>query len=507
MTPKSYSIPNGDSAIQVARGDALFSRGLFGDALACFLDAQRQKSNVAEYAYRAGLAYWRLGQHDSARLQYEAALRLNPDYAAAHGELGRVLLAMGNITGATFHATRAAELAPDDPDLATALASVLEADRHDDAAAAIVQRLIGQGVESTDLAMVYSRLAMRRGEEKRAIAFIDRLLNKTPTLGSREQSALHFSAANLLDRLGRYDQAFENAERANRLRGVRYDPIQTGRSFQNFIDFFSREMLDRLSGVYRGGDLSRHPSADTGALPVFIIGMPRSGTSLVEQILASHPQVHGAGELDWIAGIFESALQRGSRAATPTLESLRNLLPADIADLQAQYLQPLQALNPAARRITDKMPLNFIHLGLIAILFPQAKMIHCRRDPLDTCLSCFMTDFTAGHEFSSTLNSLGHFYRQYDRMMSHWKTALPMQILELQYEQLVNDIEPQTRHLLSFLELPWDDKCLRFHENRRFVGTASNSQVRRPLYQSSVGRWKNYERQLSGLVHLLRPSS
>ena len=488
-------------ATQATTGDALFSQGQFAQALACFLAAQQQYPEVAEYAYRAGLALWRLGQHNAARPQYERAIRLNPDYAAAHGELGRVLLAMGRIEQATHHASRAVELAPTDSDLAIALASVLEADRQPVAALVIVDRLSRQGVETTDLAMVQSRLALRGGGEAAALALIERLLNKSPPLTPREQSALHFSAANLVDRMGRYDDAFSHASVANALRGVHYDPVQTERSFQNFIDYFTNTRVGRLSKTTGSGDLSCHPA------PVFVVGMPRSGTSLVEQILASHPNVHGAGELDWIARIFESAVQRGARGAAPSLKSLDGLSAADVNDLARDYLQPLSELNPQALRITDKMPMNFIYLGLIAMLFPLAKIIHCRRDPLDTCLSCFMTDFAAGYEFSFSLASLGHFYRQYDRMMSHWKSVLPLPMLEVEYEHVVGDIEKQTRRMLEYVGLPWDEKCLQFHANPRFVGTASNNQVRRTVYRSSVGRWRHYEAHLTPLKDSLDRNS
>jgi sulfotransferase family protein len=231
--------------------------------------------------------------------------------------------------------------------------------------------------------------------------------------------------------------------------------------------------------------------------PLFIVGMPRSGTSLVEQILASHPQVHGGGELDVMFKAATAAMQKLSRQGWAEFPQYFNRLSLGTADELADiYLQPLIALNPAAQRITDKMPLNFLHVGLIALLFPQSRVIHCRRDPMDTCLSCFMTDFAAGNEFSYDLTALGHFHRQQERLMAHWKSVLDLPIFDVNYEQLVSDPQPQTRRLLEFAGLSWNDKCLRFHENDRFVNTASNEQVRRPMYKSSVQRWKNYEKHL-----------
>lgn len=464
-------------------GDVLYAQGRFQEALAHFLAAVRRQPEAAEHHYRAGLALWGLAQHDAAKRAFEEAILLKPNDAHAHGELGRVLLAMGQPQRAEKHARRAVNLAPEDRELSVALASVLEADGQIDAAWAIVDRLLRIGLESTDLALVYARIAPRRQRRAEALDLVIRLLKNDRVSQSRQKSALHFAAANLLDQAGRFDEAFQHASLANALRAANYDPVQVERSIQNWIDYFSPAALARLPRAGHGSEL-----------PVFIVGMPRSGTSLVEQILASHQSVYGAGELDWIARLCESAVRRCSRGAEPALQCLDRLTAKDASELAAQYLAPLAALNPAAARITDKMPTNFIYLGLIALLFPQARVIHCRRDRLDTCLSCFLTDFGAGYEFSFSPQSLGHFYRQYDRLISHWKSVLDVRMLEVNYEQLVGDVEGQARRMIEFLALPWDERCLRFHENRRFAGTASNAQVRRPVYQTSVGRWRNYER-------------
>jgi tetratricopeptide (TPR) repeat protein len=471
-----------------ARGDSLYAQGNFQQALLHFSLALKHQPAVAQHAYRAGLALWRLGQPEAAKQSFERAIRLNPAFPHAHGELSRVLLTMGHVGPALRHAQKAVELAPDDPSLAVALASVLQADPQSEATGAIIDRLLKSGHESTDLAMVFARAAVGNARSPEAIELIERLLAKLPPLSIPEQSALHFSAANLLDAAGRYDDAFAHASAANALRQASYDPAQTEASFSAFIDYFSRAKID-----------SAPRPANASDLPIFIVGMPRSGTSLIEQILASHPAIHGGGELNWIARVFESAVQRGAGGNPPTLESLDGLTASDVNLLADEYLKPLRALNPSARHVTDKMPTNFIYLGLIAMLFPKAKIIHCRRDALDTCLSCFMTDFAAGYEFSFDLPSLGHFYRQYQRTMSHWKSALDLQMLEVDYEQLVANLEAEARRMLAFLNLPWDPACLQFHENKRFAGTASHQQVRKPVYRSSVGRWRNYGKFLGPL--------
>jgi tetratricopeptide (TPR) repeat protein len=477
----------------IGRGDSLFAQGQFDKALVHFLAARKLRPG-AEVEYRVGLGYWRIGDPAKASAAFEEALRLLPDFPEAHCELGRAQLALGNIEPALRHARRAVEILPDNKDFAIALASVLEADGQIDAAGPIVERLALAGHSSVDLAMVYSRLAPRLHQEEEALILIARALAEPS--GAAQRSGLNFAAANLLDRLGRYDDAFAHAWGANVLRSVRYDPAYVEAMIGQWIETVDRPALARM------------PRAkNASGVPVFIIGMPRSGTSLVEQILASHASVHGAGELNWIAGICADVVKVASAPNEPNLKSLLDLNVVDLDHLAARYLEPLIALNPAARRITDKMPTNFIYLGLIAILFPQARIIHCRRDPMDTCLSCFMTDFTAGHEFAFNLDSLGHFYLQYERLMAHWKGVIDLPILEVNYEDVVTNVEAQSRRMVDFLGLPWDPRCLAFHENRRFAGTASVAQVRQPIYASSVGRWRHYRSHLIPLQSALENSS
>jgi len=304
--------------------------------------------------------------------------------------------------------------------------------------------------------------------------------------------ALNFAAAELLDRVGRYDEAFAHARQANQLVGAKYEPAQVERSVDALIAYFTRRKIQSLPRSTLGDER-----------PVFIVGMPRSGTSLVEQILASHPDVYGAGELEAIFQIAGQAEARLSGRGFAFPQSLDGITSSLADELAANYLRPLTALAPAARRITDKLPLNFLQLGLISILFPQARVIHCMRDPRDTCLSCYMTHFSSGNEFSYDLRSCGHFYRQYEKLMTHWKRALDLPILDVIYGQLVEDAEGQSRRMVEFLGLPWDPQCLRFYDNTRYVPTASNAQVRQPIYQSSVGRWRHYDKHLAPLLAAL----
>lgn len=335
--------------------------------------------------------------------------------------------------------------------------------------------------------MVFSRLAKQHGQAELALAVVRKRI-EFGKLSPRDAAGLHLAAAGLLDSLGRYDEAFARAKAGNELIKPPYNIAEHERTFDVLIEYFSRERLAKIP----------RPSA-ADHTPVFIVGMPRSGTSLVEQILASHPAIHGGGELDFMFQIWNGTLSMFKARPEEYPQCLDRLDAEQVEGLAQVYLQPLHAMNPRAQRITDKLPLNFLHLGLIAILFPQARVIHCRRNAMDTCLSCYMTAFREGHEFKYDLQTLGHFYHQHDRLMRHFKAELDLPILDVQYEELIADGPGQTRRMLEFLGMPWDERCLHFERTVRPVATASLHQVRKPLYRSSMQRWRYYEKHLDEL--------
>jgi hypothetical protein len=229
--------------------------------------------------------------------------------------------------------------------------------------------------------------------------------------------------------------------------------------------------------------------------------MPRSGTSLVEQILSSHPDVYGCGELNDIAVIV-----RGG-APVFSADYLQSLTGAQITQFAQSYAERIRRYSAGAPRVTDKQPLNFQYLGLIRLMFPHARVIHCRRDPLDTCLAIYQQNFTVTHKFAFDLVELGKYYRAYSELMEHWQRVLPGYIYENRYEDLVADQEEGTRRLLEFCDLSWDDACLKFYETDRPVSTASLVQVRKPVYRSSVDKWRHYERHLEPLKQALAGAS
>lgn len=305
------------------------------------------------------------------------------------------------------------------------------------------------------------------------------------------QSMLHYAAAKTLMDLSDPDRAFAAIERAKALQIKRMDREKEAARFGRLKTLFNSELLSAKA------DLG--PDDDT---PVFIVGLPRSGTSLVEQIIASHPLVYGAGELGYVHAIANKLL-----FSLPTLdfyvEQIARLDEIDTKAIAASYLRKVREFSATAKLITDKMPHNFMHLGLIAILFPRAKIIHCRRNPLDNCFSIYTNALNDRHAYANNLSDLGWYYRQYSNYMDHWRAVLPSKMLEVQYENVVDNLENQVRRLLDFLGLPFDEACLNFQQNRRSVITMSRAQIRQPLYRTSVERWRPYETHLGPLISAL----
>ncbi len=333
---------------------------------------------------------------------------------------------------------------------------------------------------------------------------------------------LNFALSTVFDKRESHTLAFDHAQAANRSKKAGYR--RTGQ------DFDRRQHLElveaNLKLFTREAFTSMPNSGIQDQTPIFVMGMPRSGTTLVEQILASHPQVFGAGELNDMAQIahdlpgmlgdsaifphcLESLIQASGAESAPRSgdESTRGLTPPRspvLHDVAQKHLTQLRSLDGQAARIVDKMTINFMYVGLIALLFPKARIVHCRRDPRDSCLSCYFHNFAAsGLSFTFDLEDLGFYYRQYERLMAHWHAVSPLPIFDLQYEDMVHDQEKWSRALIDFVGLPWDERCLSFHETKRQVKTASSLQVRQPIYTKSIGRWKPYEDRLQPLFESL----
>jgi tetratricopeptide (TPR) repeat protein len=456
----------------------------------------------AEFNNNLGNALRQQGELAGAEAALREALRLDPNYAEAYANLGLVLTAKGRTTGLEKGGALALEegltsfrralvLKPDYELAVTGEATILERQGEFEQAYARLAPFLEAGELSVVLTFASLCRPLRRCHE--AIALLQRLLDRDgPHLEVSDRIALHFSLGPLLDAAGEYDRAFDQYHQGNDLaRAIR--PFDLQAHVQRNKAIMATYSKDFMAQAPRAAQISERP--------VFIVGMPRSGTTLVEQILASHPAVFGAGELNEMHSIVADL---ETRASYPYPQCIESLTPDYCSEIAQRYLAFIDGLAPPqAQRVTDKMPSNYLHLGLITLLFPQARIIHCVRDPLDTCLSCYFQDFDERLPFTYDLTLLGAYYAEYQRLMAHWRSVLDSPWLEVRYEDLVADQEGVSRVLVEHCGLEWDERCLRFYETQRLVSTASYDQVRQPLYSRSVGRWRYYERHLGPLRQAL----
>ena len=420
---------------------------------------------------------------------YRRCVALEPRLVKAWLRLGATLIARSEVPSGVDAAHRVLAL---DPENAAALnllahASSIAGDRKE------AEEYCLRSLElSPDLPLAWSMLAhLRRFSEadRDTIAQVESIPQRR-ALGDEDRCHLHFALGRMHHDCKHYERAFDHFERANRIhRGRReFDLDGWIRRIDAIIETFDEDLFARTRGY-----------GDPSPQPVFVFGMPRSGTSLVEQILSAHPAVHGAGELN---AMPECARRLGAAAGTGPQDYPRVAARADagiVRQVAARYLEMLRRDCTGAQRITDKLPGNYSYLGLIALLFPRARLVHCRRNPLDVCLSNFMQHYGDGHVYSYDLRELGLVYRQYERVMRHWREVLPLDIHEVVYEEVVGDQERQSREIVAFCGLDWDPACLDFFAGERAVATASQWQVRRPIYRSALDRWRHYEAHLGDL--------
>ncbi len=391
-----------------ASATAQMARGNFSIAQKQLEAAILADPQDARLHWQLGVAHASVNQLNLAHDCFRHAVRLDPSLAPAHACLGAWYLKAGMIDLALEASSKSFALAPNNSRIILSHARIFEAAGQFDAAWNLTEELIAKDFVIPGVIRLYGRMARYRNQQSAALTLAQRSL-ADKNLPAAERAAVHFTAADLLDSLGRYDEAFAHAAAGNACWHPRYDPKVHEKSFDRFIDYFTAERMRRLSR-----------SAEVSAVPVFIVGMPRSGTSLIEQILASHPAVYGAGELDFLEHVFHGVVAMLGAKTADYPECLDRLTVDQATGMGQIYLQPLLALSPASPRITDKLPLNFLHLGLINLLLPGCRVIHCRREAMDTCLSCHMNSFAAGQDFKFDLTHLGLFHRQYQRLMAHW---------------------------------------------------------------------------------------
>jgi len=508
--------PNKAKAQQAfSRGNKMIEKGAQAEAAAFYEEAIEFDPMHAEAINNLGSALSYLGRYEEAERCFRQAMALKPNFSDPHANLGVLLRQKSYLAESEAFLRRALKLRPNDLDTRVNLGlTLLFLGRMRDAAACFA-KVLKSAPRHVFALFGMGRIATLEGRFEEAETTFKRIIEIDPKMTNAwaavpltrkmtdadsewlkgaegiavsaihpmEEANLRFSMGKYCDDVNDFAQAFRHFKRANELlKSGAEDYDRKGRSqfIDDLIRVYSREAISNI-GV----------AGSSSPKPVFVVGMPRSGTSLAEQIIASHPAAHGAGELDfWVAQIAKGAGQAIiGEASRPKVA--------------ADYLRLLEGFSETASRIVDKAPVNSDFLGVIYSVFPNARVIYMQRDPIDTCLSCYFQQFLMGMNFTMDLSDLVHYYREHQRIMAHWRTVLPPGfILDVAYEVLVDDPETWSRKMLDFIGLEWDARVLEFHTTKRQVTTASAWQVRQKIYRSSVARWQNYEKFIGPLKAL-----
>ena len=505
------------------RGNALQALGRDAEAVESFGKALALEPKLVAAHFNMANALARLGRHEEAIARYRRTIALKPDFADAYINLAAPLLALGRWQEALECSDQAIRLRP------SAVRAhcnrgdaLLGLERHEESMASYTAALSIDAncahalVKKASLAYFLGRFDEARAAAEKVheidprevrnylvlaetkdfsrddpqIAAMEDFLKDAKALNVRDRMALHFALGAIYRKLGEHERSFRHFVEGNGLkrRHADYNEKVVLGMLSRIREIFTPEFLASKSG--RG-----NPSTK----PIFIVGMPRSGTTLIEQILAGHPRVHSLGEIKEFP--FSLFALRGTNYPNNVLA----MSPEEMGKLGTAYLQKVAASVPAtAERFTDKMLTNLLYVGLIHLALPNARIIHARRNPIDNCVSCFTQVFLEGHNYTNDLGELGRYYSAAEQLAAHWHRILPEDVmLDVQYEDVVADLETQARQIVAHCGLEWDDACLDFHKVERAVTTASAAQVRQPIYRSSVGRWQVYGDQLKPLLEAL----
>lgn len=472
-------------SLLVRKAGAALSAGQLHDARR-FCDAVlRQQRDEPAALFQLAQITWEEAEHDEAISILKRLIAKHPKFTPGRLLLGRFLTDRGRFREAMTQFERVMKANRDHPDAIAGLAHALEMRGDHGRARERLEPFIRSGTETPEMARVHARIAMHEGNYSDVVAIADR--HSTDEAASLfQRSQLLYLAGQALEKSGDFQRSFAAYREANELRRGEFDPQAEAAEIDATIEAYSREMLNAL------------PRAQTDSSQlVFIVSRPRSGGTLVERILSAHPDVVAAGEVPLLVKIAaDMGFQISSTMAYP--RCIADLDQDDVNRLSQSYLDAMGKLARRAKRVTDKHLYTWRHVGLIELLFPKARIIDLRRNAVDNCLACYMAPLGRRFPFSHDLTHLGLSHRQYQRLMEHWHAVCQVPMLSLQYEELVNDPENWTRRLVEFCGLPWDESCVRFHEqksqwNPTAAPTLSHDQVRQPIYTSSVGRAAQFE--------------
>ncbi|MFA6119954.1 MAG: sulfotransferase [Sideroxydans sp.] len=506
-------------------GALLLEEDRIPEAIEALNKALRLHPNYAESICNMGGVHLAQEENEAALAKFQRALELRADYLEAQMGLSKTMQAMDALEDAERAANRALQIDAHSPKAHALLASIYSETSRPVQAESEFDRALAIDPESGEGLLGLGHLCVENGDIERAEGlFRKALANKPDNVSARihliqankvkvgdenfvalleeekdadkhsdnRKLSLHFALGKCYDDTKDYDKAFPHFLKGCKIKRAKfnYAPDATARQFTELKEIFGKAYIDGLRGA-----------GDPSGLPIFVLGMPRSGTTLTEQIIASHPDVYGAGELP---DLLRIAHRKTDPKTTTFPDNLRYLNPATLNAWGAEYVSGLKQRAPKAKHITDKMPANFFAVPLIHLMLPNAKIIHVNRNPVDTCVSCFTRLFHRKQEHTYDLAELGRYYADYARLMDHWRQVLPAgAFYDVQYENIVADQEGEARKLLEYCGLEWDAACLDFHKTKRQVRTASVTQVRQPIYTTSVERWRSYEKFLGPLLEQL----
>jgi len=455
------------------------------EAQSCFHQALKIKPDYVDALCNLGATLSDQLKFVEAENCYSRALQIAPDNIAALRNLGNLYQSTGEFEQAKQCYEKVLKSTPSDINTLSSLATLHERCGDAKAALELLSPLIRSRQYDADSALTYAKLCSKQGNDESGIQTLSETLN-TP-VSPNKIIDIYFAMGELYDHSGQYDHAFNYFRKANDLDTGRQPTQNPDVTLKPTIEFFSRDRLKKL------------PRASIDSeVPVFIVGMPRTGTSLVEQILASHPLVSAGGERGDIFNIIDS-ITRPAQQGTGFPALLESIEQDTLDELVTQHLNRISTLGSDCIRFTDKTPLHGLHLGFISQLFPRSRVIICNRNALDTCLSIYFHRFNAFHGYANQLDTLGCFFREYYKLMQHWIDVLDIEILSIQYEALAREPDKYIRNIINFCGLNWDNNCLLFHKNKRTVNTPSYDQVRKPMYTNAIDRWKHYDKHLASL--------
>jgi tetratricopeptide (TPR) repeat protein len=475
------------------RGAVLQLMGRHKDALACFDRAIALKPDYANGHFNRGLTLKQMHRFEEALDSYDQAIALNPKHAEAHNNRGTLLQTIKRYDEAMASYDKVIALKPDFAMAYNNRGVVLMKKGDMPEAEKMFRKALQLKPDFTEplhsLSKIHRFQKISEPDAQRI-----RALAQKPGMPPETKEHMFFALGKIYDDCGLYDEAFGYFQRANDIRSatVSYNPEAVTRMTDATMEVFNRDFPGRRAAF-----------ASENQTPLFIVGMPRSGTTLLASILSNHPAIATAGELPDILDAATRLIEL-VKEHVPYPYAARHLTPEAAGRIIRAYEKRLvRDVRGNVSYVIDKHILNFWHLGFISMLFPRAKIIHCTRDPLDTCLSNYFQRFPAGMDYLFDLPNIGHYYREYARLMEHWRAIPDLKLMDASYEDIILHTEKTARRIVDFLGLDWDERCLSPHTNPAPVETASEWQVRQPIYRDSVGRWRHYEKYLGPLKEIL----